>query len=220
MFFPKIYCSCVLGLFTNDRWFLVIDLFAEANMLYLETPVGVGFSYSTDTSSYESVNDKITGMQLQRFFTPPILQCKRKSCFWSTFGVQSWSSNPLGFYEYPFFPFMMMSDSCTVSYSCCFVLFLFGFDKKRSEAFQTFMHVASPFHASSFSETSLFLSSIARDNVVFLQRWFVKFPQYKKSSLFITGESYAGKSNPISASNIQPIPFCFVQQSWCLWDGT
>ncbi|KAF2616042.1 hypothetical protein F2Q70_00012616 [Brassica cretica] len=33
----------------------------EANMLYLETPVGVGFSYSTQSSSYESVNDKITG---------------------------------------------------------------------------------------------------------------------------------------------------------------
>ncbi|CAK9144394.1 unnamed protein product [Ilex paraguariensis] len=68
----------------------------EANMLYLETPIGVGFSYSTVSSSYEAVNDKIT----------------------------------------------------------------------------------------------------ARDNLVFLNRWFRKFPQYRNRSLFITGESYAGHYIP------------------------
>ncbi|XP_022980789.1 serine carboxypeptidase-like 45 [Cucurbita maxima] len=68
----------------------------EANMLYLETPVGVGFSYSTDTSSYEAVGDKIT----------------------------------------------------------------------------------------------------ARDNLEFLEKWFVRFPHYRNRSLFITGESYAGHYVP------------------------
>ncbi|KAL6350186.1 hypothetical protein AAG906_004126 [Vitis piasezkii] len=68
----------------------------EANMLYLETPIGVGFSYSTDSSSYTAVNDKIT----------------------------------------------------------------------------------------------------ARDNLVFLQKWLLKFPQYKNRDLFITGESYAGHYVP------------------------
>ncbi|KAF3430919.1 hypothetical protein FNV43_RR25649 [Rhamnella rubrinervis] len=68
----------------------------EANMLYLETPIGVGFSYATNTSSYETVNDKIT----------------------------------------------------------------------------------------------------ARDNLVFLQRWFGKFPQFRNASLYITGESYAGHYVP------------------------
>ncbi|KAK9008056.1 hypothetical protein V6N11_074960 [Hibiscus sabdariffa] len=70
--------------------------FAEANMLYLESPIGVGFSFSADDSSYEDVNDKTT----------------------------------------------------------------------------------------------------ARDNLVFLQNWFLKFPHYRNRSLFITGESYAGHYIP------------------------
>uniref|UniRef100_A0A6N2MES0 Uncharacterized protein n=1 Tax=Salix viminalis TaxID=40686 RepID=A0A6N2MES0_SALVM len=68
----------------------------EANMLYLETPVGVGFSYATDSSSYVAVDDEAT----------------------------------------------------------------------------------------------------ARDNLVFLQGWFNKFPQYRNKDLFITGESYAGHYIP------------------------
>ncbi|KAG8365804.1 hypothetical protein BUALT_Bualt17G0009900 [Buddleja alternifolia] len=36
----------------------------------------------------------------------------------------------------------------------------------------------------------------ARDNLVFLQNWFLKFPQYKDRSLYITGESYAGHYIP------------------------
>ncbi|TQD77944.1 hypothetical protein C1H46_036477 [Malus baccata] len=40
----------------------------EANMLYLETPIGVGFSYSTDTSSYEA-SDNLLFLQkwLEKF---------------------------------------------------------------------------------------------------------------------------------------------------------
>ncbi|KAK8587509.1 hypothetical protein V6N12_021997 [Hibiscus sabdariffa] len=33
----------------------------EANMLYLETPIGVGFSYATNSSSYVAVDDQTTG---------------------------------------------------------------------------------------------------------------------------------------------------------------
>ncbi|XP_006844530.2 serine carboxypeptidase-like 45 [Amborella trichopoda] len=68
----------------------------EANMLYIETPAGVGFSYSTDISFYEGVDDEKT----------------------------------------------------------------------------------------------------ARDNLVFLKRWFIKFPEYRTRDLFITGESYAGHYIP------------------------
>nr|KYP70446.1 Serine carboxypeptidase-like 45 [Cajanus cajan] len=36
----------------------------------------------------------------------------------------------------------------------------------------------------------------ARDNLVFLERWFVKFPEYSNNELFITGESYGGHYVP------------------------
>ncbi|KAJ6778879.1 CARBOXYPEPTIDASE [Salix koriyanagi] len=68
----------------------------EANMLYLESPAGVGFSYSANQSFYDLVNDTIT----------------------------------------------------------------------------------------------------AQDNFVFLQNWFLKFPEYKNRDLFIAGESYAGHYVP------------------------
>ncbi|GMI67329.1 serine carboxypeptidase-like 45 [Hibiscus trionum] len=68
----------------------------EANMLYLETPIGVGFSYATNSSSYVAVDDQTT----------------------------------------------------------------------------------------------------ARDNLVFLQNWFRKFPNYRHRDLYVTGESYAGHYIP------------------------
>lgn len=68
----------------------------EANMLYLESPIGVGFSYSTDSSLYEGVSDSVTAM----------------------------------------------------------------------------------------------------DNLAFLHKWLIKFPQYRNRSLFIAGESYAGHYIP------------------------
>ena len=32
----------------------------------------------------------------------------------------------------------------------------------------------------------------ARDNLVFLQKWLEKYPEYKNRNLFLTGESYGG----------------------------
>ncbi|KAK9108592.1 hypothetical protein Syun_024603 [Stephania yunnanensis] len=45
------------------------------------------------------------------------------------------------------------------------------------------------------NDTSAYVA-LAMDNLVFLQQWFLKFPQFKHSDLFITGESYAGHYVP------------------------
>ncbi|OIW19930.1 hypothetical protein TanjilG_30844 [Lupinus angustifolius] len=87
------------GPFRPNGEFLIQNEYSwnrEGNMLYLETPVGVGFSYAKGSSSYKTMNDEET----------------------------------------------------------------------------------------------------ARDNVVFLQGWFNKFPQYRNRDLFLAGESYAGHYVP------------------------
>ncbi|KAI3682303.1 hypothetical protein L1987_82197 [Smallanthus sonchifolius] len=42
----------------------------------------------------------------------------------------------------------------------------------------------------------------ARDNLVFLEKWFEKYPEYKNRDFFITGESYAGHYVPQLATLI------------------
>ncbi|GLT28006.1 hypothetical protein SLA2020_029660 [Shorea laevis] len=49
----------------------------------------------------------------------------------------------------------------------------------------------------SYSTNNLFFANLndevtARDNLVFLQRWFLQFLEYKNRDFYITGESYAG----------------------------
>ncbi|KAK6149024.1 hypothetical protein DH2020_016549 [Rehmannia glutinosa] len=36
----------------------------------------------------------------------------------------------------------------------------------------------------------------ARDNLIFLEKWFEKFPEFKSREFYITGESYGGKLRP------------------------
>lgn len=59
-------CISLHNLSINIYIFFHFDT-AEANMLYLETPVGVGFSYSRQSSNYVAVDDKATGIYVANF---------------------------------------------------------------------------------------------------------------------------------------------------------
>ncbi|XVE92652.1 hypothetical protein REPUB_Repub01dG0117500 [Reevesia pubescens] len=67
-----------------------------------------------------------------------------------------------------------------------FFLFFFSFSSDKCSLFQV------PFI---FQTLSLFVI-VARDNLMFLQNWFLEVPRYRNRSPFITGESYAGHYIP------------------------
>jgi hypothetical protein len=52
-------CSVLCGGVVSNGGLLLGN--AEANVIYLETPAGVGYSYSADAAYYQGVSDKMTG---------------------------------------------------------------------------------------------------------------------------------------------------------------
>lgn len=59
-------------------WYMFVV--SDANMLYLESPAGVGFSYSTDPSFYEGVGDSMTGEFYVYHIIAHLVFCKSFTC--------------------------------------------------------------------------------------------------------------------------------------------
>eukprot|EP00252_Welwitschia_mirabilis_P011005 TRINITY_DN2475_c0_g1_i6.p1 TRINITY_DN2475_c0_g1~~TRINITY_DN2475_c0_g1_i6.p1 ORF type:complete len:183 (-),score=20.91 TRINITY_DN2475_c0_g1_i6:500-1021(-) len=58
-------------LLNGNRPNLTLNIYSwnqEANLLFVESPVGVGFSYSIDPSDYDSLGDSISGKSINLFF--------------------------------------------------------------------------------------------------------------------------------------------------------
>jgi hypothetical protein len=54
LLFAQESCTCLTVL-------VLLCYPAEANVIYLETPAGVGYSYSADAAYYQGVDDNMTG---------------------------------------------------------------------------------------------------------------------------------------------------------------
>lgn len=51
-------------------WGLVLVIGTEANLLFVESPVGVGFSYTNTSSDLNNLDDGFVGKSLHSFFIP------------------------------------------------------------------------------------------------------------------------------------------------------
>lgn len=100
--------------------------FAVANILFIDSPVGVGFSYSNTSSDLVTNGDARTGRH-------------ETYCLISLL-----------------IPIFLLVGSTLICHPLLFV---------------------------------------AQDSLAFLLKWFERFPQYKGRDFYITGESYAGRSN-------------------------
>ncbi|KAJ9691623.1 hypothetical protein PVL29_013730 [Vitis rotundifolia] len=95
------------------------------------------------------------------------------------------------------------------------LIFAFSFFFSPSNEEENMLYPESPTgtgfsYSANKSYTNVNDEIAARDNLVFLKNWFIKFPQYKNRELFIAGESYAGHFVPqlaqlILESSVKPL---------------
>lgn len=60
---------------------ITVDNAAEANLLFLDTPAGVGFSYSNTSTDYDNLGDDFTGDECMLLFNFPHPHLSQKYFF-------------------------------------------------------------------------------------------------------------------------------------------
>lgn len=158
-------------------------------MLYLESPAGVGFSYSDD--KYYKTND--TEVSLVPAHVPQPLWFSKGGVMWGEkehgLGVRFWLHRML----------------CGVVLAKSLLLAQTGW------VGVIISEILSRSNTKAFQFPLSYCLQVAQSNFEALQDFFRLFPEYKNNELFLTGESYAGIYIPTLAVLVMQDPSMNLQ---------
>jgi hypothetical protein len=98
LLFAQESCTCLTVL-------VLLCYPAEANVIYLETPAGVGYSYSADAAYYQGVDDNMTGTDVFVLLSSLFIYFPKKK-------LGMFLSSPLPTFSVSFASFNLLRSVC------------------------------------------------------------------------------------------------------------